>query len=85
MVEWIAWGSFKFGKASRVSRYSFSDPCAFYARSNNVPFLCTMCNSFDHAINLCPYYACYAQLDFTSPGDNADVVLALPNSSFPLA
>jgi len=33
LLEWIAWDSFEFEKASRISRYSFSDPCAFYARS----------------------------------------------------
>ena len=36
-------------------------------------------------MNLCPYYACYAQPDFVSPWDNTDVVLTLPNSPFPLA
>jgi len=44
-----------------------------------------LCNSSDHATNLCPYYACYAQPDFVSPWDNTDVVLTLQDSSFPLA
>ena len=44
-----------------------------------------MCNSSDHETNSCPYYACYAQLDFTSPRDNTDIVLISPNLSFPLA
>ena len=30
-------------------------------------------------------YACYAQPDLASPKDNTDVVMTLPNSSFPLA
>ena len=64
--------------------YSFPDPCAFYARSYYAPFGCHMCNSFDHNANSCPYCACYAQPDFASPRDNTDVVLILPDSSFPL-
>ena len=37
-LEWIAWDSFEFEKASHVSRYSFPDSCAFYARSSYAPF-----------------------------------------------
>jgi len=33
LLEWIAWDSFEVEKASRVSKYLFSDPRAFYARS----------------------------------------------------
>jgi len=44
-----------------------------------------LCNSFDHATNSCPYYACYDQYDFVSPWDNTDVVLNLRDSSFRLA
>jgi len=35
-------------------------------------------------INLCPHYACYDQPHFASLRDNTDVVLTLPDSSFPL-
>jgi len=38
LLEWIAWDSFEFEKASCVSRYSFLDPCAFYCRSYYAPF-----------------------------------------------
>ena len=85
MLEWIAWDSFEFEKASRVSRYSFLDPYAFYSRSYYAPFWYDLCNSSDYAINSCPYYACYAQPDFVSHKDNTDVVINLPDSSFPLA
>ena len=67
LLEWITWDSFEFEKASRVSRYSFPDPCAFHARSYYAPFWCDSCNSLDHETNLCPYYSCYAQADFVSP------------------
>jgi len=39
LLEWIAWNLFEFKKASHVSRYSFFDPCVFYARSYYAPFL----------------------------------------------
>jgi len=64
---------------------SFLDPCAFYDRSYYAFFRCDMCNSFDHDINSRPYYACYAQPKSSSPKDNIDVALTLPDSSFPLA
>jgi len=38
LLKWIAWDSFEFEKASRVSRYSFPDPCALHARSYYTPF-----------------------------------------------
>jgi len=44
-----------------------------------------LCNSSNHTTSSCPYYACYAQPDFVSPWDNTDVILCLPDSSFPLA
>ena len=44
-----------------------------------------MCSSSDHGINLCPYYACYIQPNFVSPWDSTDIVVTLPDSSFPLA
>ena len=49
-----------FEKASCVFGYSCSNVCAFYARCYCAPFWCNLCNSHDHAINSCPYYACYA-------------------------
>ena len=60
LLKWIAWNSFEFDKASRVSRYSFPDPCVFSSRSYYAPFWCDFCNSSNYDINSCPYYACYA-------------------------
>ena len=57
----------------------------FMLRSYYVPLWCDMCNSSNHSITSCPYYACSAQPDFASPRDYTDVVLTLPNSSLPLA
>ena len=79
------WDSFEFEKASRISRYLFSDPCAFYARSYYGHFWCDLCNSSDHDINSCPYYVCYAQPNFAPPMENTKLVLTLHDSSFPLA
>jgi len=79
LLEWIAWNSFGFETASRVSRYSFFDPYALYSRSYYAPFWCDLCNSYDHNTSLCPYFACYAQPDFASLKDNTDVVLTLPD------
>jgi len=56
-LEWIAWDSFEFEKASRISRYSCFDPCAFYSRSYYASFWPDLCKSSDHHINSCPYYA----------------------------
>jgi len=67
LLEWITWDSIEFEKVSRVSRYSFFDPCVFYARFYYAPFWCELCKSSDHETNLCPYYAYYAQPDFASP------------------
>jgi len=33
LLEWIVWDSFEFEKTSLISRYSSSDPGAFYRRS----------------------------------------------------
>jgi len=85
LLEWIAWDSFEFEKASRVFIYSFSDPCAFYSRPYCAPFWCELCNSSDHDTSSYPYYACYPEPDFASPNDNTDVVLILHDSSFSLA
>jgi len=85
LLEWIAWDSFELEKVSRVSRCSCFNPCAFYARSYYATFWCDLRKSFDHDINLCLYYACYAQPAFASPWDNTDDVLTLHDSSFPLA
>jgi len=60
LLEWVAWDSFDFDKASCVSRYSFPNPCAFYARSYSAPLWCDLCNSSHHTFSSCPYYACYA-------------------------
>jgi len=62
LLELIVWDSLEFEKASLVSRYSFSDPCAFYARSHYASFWCNLSNSSDHETNSYPYYACCAQL-----------------------
>jgi len=67
LLEYIAWYSFEFEKSTVISKYSFPDPCAFYARSYYAPFWCDLCSSSDHATNLCPYYACYAQPNYASP------------------
>ena len=37
-LEWIAWDSFEFEKASRLYGYSFHNPCAIYARSYYASF-----------------------------------------------
>jgi len=85
LLEWIAWDSFEFEKGSRVSKYSFYDPCLFYSRSYYAPFWCDFYNSSDHETNSGPYYACYDQSSFVSPWVNADFVLTLHDSSHPLA
>jgi len=38
LLEWVAWDSFEFEKASHLSGYSFPDPCAFFARLYYAPF-----------------------------------------------
>jgi len=85
LLEWVAWDSFEFDKASCVSGYSFPDPCAFYTRSYYTPPCCGMCNSSDHNITSCPYYAYYAQPDFAPPKDITNVVLTLSDSFLPVA
>ena len=85
VLQWNAEDSFEFENASYVFRYSFLDPYAFYAKSYYAPFWCDLCNSYDHAINSCPYYACHAQFDFASPKNNTDVVSTIRNLSCPLA
>jgi len=67
LLEWIAWDSFEFEKTSRVYDYSFHDPYAFYARSYYALFWCDVCNSSDHSVGSCPYYACYAYSDSSLP------------------
>jgi len=67
LLEWIAWDSIEFDKASCVYGYSFYDPCAFYARSYYALFWCDMCNSSAHNVSSCPYYACYAHPDSYLP------------------
>jgi len=84
-LKWITWDSFEFEKTSHVCRYSISDPCTFYCRSYYAPFWCDLRSSSSHATNSYPYYAFYAQPGFVSPWDNTNVVLSLPDSSFPLA
>ena len=66
-LEWVAWDSFEFEKASRIYGYSFHVPCAFYDRSYYAPFWCDLCNSFDHNVSSYPYYACYAHPDSSLP------------------
>ena len=53
LLQWIAWDSFEFEKASGVPGYSFSNPCAFYARSYYALLWCDLCNSSDPNITLC--------------------------------
>ena len=55
-LEWVAWGSFEFEKASCVYRYSFHGHCAFYAKSFYTSLWCDMCNSSAHNVSSCPYY-----------------------------
>ena len=57
LLEWIAWDSFEFEKASHVYGYSFSNTCAFYSRSYYGPFCCDLCKSSEHDTNSCPHYA----------------------------
>ena len=63
LLEWVAWDSFEFEKASCVSGYSFPNPCAFYARSCYAPLWCDLCNTSAHNASSCPSYACYALSD----------------------
>jgi len=67
LLEWIAWHSFPFHKASCVSGYSFHDPCTFYATSYFAPLWCELYNSSAHNVSSCPYYACYAHSDSSLP------------------
>jgi len=67
LLEWIAWDSFEFDKASCVYGYSFYNPCAFYARSYYTPLWCDMCNSSAHNVSSCLYYTCYAHPDSSLP------------------
>ena len=60
LLVWVAWDSFEFEKACCVYRYSFSDPCAFYARSYYAPLWCDLCNTSTHNVSSCLYFACYA-------------------------
>jgi len=71
--EWITWDLFEFEKASCVFRHLFPDPC---------DVACLILLAI--IINLCPYYACYAQSEVTSPMDSTDDFLTLPDSSFAL-
>ena len=45
LLDWVAWDSFEFEKASCVCGCYFPDPCAFYARSYYAPLWCDICNS----------------------------------------
>jgi len=84
LLEWIAWESFGFEEASRLSGYFIPSPRAFYARSYYAPLWCDMCSFSDHNAYSCPYYACYVQPDFAPPRDNDDVILNLSNLPLPL-
>jgi len=53
LLEWVAWDSFRFDKASRICGYFFPDPCAFYARSYYAPLWCDMCNTSAHNVSSC--------------------------------
>jgi len=74
LLEWIAWESFEFEKASCCSGYLFPNPCAFYARPYYAPLWCDICNSSDHNAKSCPDYACYVQPGFASPRDNTSML-----------
>jgi len=67
LLEWLGWDSFEFEKASCLFGYFFPDLCAFYARSYYAPFWCDVCNSSNHNINSCPYYAYYAHPESSLP------------------
>jgi len=67
LLEWVAWDSVEFDKASRIYRYSFSDPCAFYARSYYAPLWCDLCNISAHNVSSGPYYVCYTHSDSSLP------------------
>jgi len=85
LLEWIAWDSFEFEKASHACRYSVSIPCTFYCRSYYALFWCDLYSSSDHATNSCSYYACCTQPYFASLIDNTEIVPTLNGLSFPLA
>ena len=67
LLEWIAWDSFEFEKASCISGYLFHVPCAFYAKSYCAPLWCDMCNSSAHNVSSCPYYAYCTHFDLSLP------------------
>jgi len=67
LLQWNAWDTFEFEKASRVPRYSFPGPRIVYSISFYAPFWCNLHTSSNRATNLFPYYACDAQPDFASP------------------
>ena len=61
----------------------YSYPCGFYSGSCYVPIWSDLCNSYDCETNSCPYYVCSTQPNIASPRSNTNVVLTLPDSSFP--
>ena len=66
LLLWVACYSFECEKACCVYRYSFPDPCVFYARSFYAPLWCDLCNTSAHNVSSCPYYACYAHSNSSS-------------------
>ena len=56
----MVWDSFEFERACCVCRYSFPDPCAFYAISYYAPLWCDLFNTSAHNVSSCSYLACYA-------------------------
>ena len=65
MLLWVAWDSFEFENACCVYRYSFPNPCAFYARSYYAPLWCDLCTTSAYNVSSCPFYACYTHLDLS--------------------
>ena len=67
LLNGIAWDSFEFEKASHVSRYSFPNPRAFYARSYYASFWCELCNSSNYDTNWCPFMHAMRNLTLYHP------------------
>jgi len=68
LLEWVAWDSFEFEKASCVYGYSFHDLCAFYTKSYYISLWCDMCNYSVHNVSSCPIAYCahsHSSLPFT--------------------
>ena len=72
LLLWVAWDSFEFEKACCVYRYSFPDPCAFYARSYYAPCGVT-------CVILLPIMLAHVLIMLVMPCDAPDLVRSEPS------